>query len=176
MILTDERLVRVGQTRKSHGVDGAFRLEIDAAYGAYVLDAAFLFLDVDGDKVPFRVEYIRGDEEAPIAKLEWVDTPEEASDYAGLGIFLEKKYLPPGGVEEMPSELEYGYLTGYTLFDEKAGLVGRILEVEMYPQQEIAVVNYRETELLVPLHADLISAVDTEQRQVTMQLPDGLIE
>jgi len=176
MILYPDRLVEVGQLRKSHGVDGALRANIEPSYREFVWDTEFLFLELDGDHVPFRIEYIKGDEDAPIFKFTNVDTPEEASRYTGIGLFMEKENLPASAVHQSPSDLEYGFLEGYTMYDEVFGLVGRILDVEEYPQQEMAVVNFRESEILVPLHADLILRIDEEERKVTMALPEGVLE
>ena len=176
MILDPDRLVEVGQLRKSHGIDGALRATIEVAFRDYVWDAECLFLDIDGDLVPFGIEYIKGEEDAPIFKFVRVDNPEEAALYTGIRLFLEKTNLPEGFDASVKSELQYGFLVGFTLFDDDLGLIGPILEVEEYPQQEMAVVNYRENEWLIPLHSDLILSMDHERRQLVMDLPDGLFD
>lgn len=176
MILLPDRLIEVGQVRKTHGVDGALRATVEEAFREYVWDLEFLFLDIDGDKVPFRIEYIKGEEDAPIFKFDRMDTPEEAAKYTGAKLFMEKDRLPKGFDPAVSSELEFAYLEGFTLFDEGIGLIGPILEVMEYPQQEMAVVNYRENEWLIPLHEDLIIAVDENNRRITMRLPEGLFE
>lgn len=176
MILYPDRLIQAGQLRKSHGVDGAIRASVDEAFREYVWESEFLFIEIDGDRVPFRIEYIKGDEDAPIFKFQWVDTPEEAARYVGASIFMEKDRLPNDFDPVEKVDLEYGFLEGFTLFDEELGLIGPVLEIVEYPQQEMAVVNYRENEWLIPLHTDLITSLDHEGRRVTMRLPEGLFD
>ena len=175
MILSPDRLARVGQLRKSHGVDGALRAVIEEPFRDTVWDTEFLFLEIDGDHVPFAIEYVKGDEENPVFKFEWVNTPEEAAGYAGCELYIEKDQLPENYLE--PSDdLEYGFLEGFILIDERIGLIGPILDIEAYPQQEMAIVNHREKEWLIPLHEDLVISIDHDNRQLVMQLPEGLLE
>jgi len=62
------------------------------------------------------------------------------------------------------------------LVDENHGLIGIINEVTEMPQQEMAVLNYREKEILIPLHATLIEAIDTTNQKITVRLPEGLLD
>jgi 16S rRNA processing protein RimM len=62
------------------------------------------------------------------------------------------------------------------LVDAQAGPVGPIEEVLEMPQQEMALVRYKGRETLIPLNTHFIQRVDTERREVLVDLPDGLLE
>ena len=93
MIISSENLTRVGFLRKSHGIDGALRAVIDEPFRDFVWEAEFLFLEIDGDLVPYAIDYIKGDEDNPVFKFEWVDTPEEAGKYSGVELYLENERI-----------------------------------------------------------------------------------
>ncbi|MNT82127.1 16S rRNA-processing protein RimM [compost metagenome] len=60
--------------------------------------------------------------------------------------------------------------------DEALGELGEILEVNEYPQQFVATVLYQETEILFPLNEDFIVEIDDEEKILTLDLPEGLLD
>lgn len=54
--------------------------------------------------------------------------------------------------------------------------MGEILEVKEYPQQFLATVNYKETEVLIPLNEAFILEIDMDKKVVKFDLPEGLLE
>lgn len=134
----------------------------------------FLFLDVEGSKVPFLItELVEGAD--LLVKFEDVDTPEAASRLTGKTVWIPTDHAEET-IEDEQDDLEFGVLKGYQLIDKQAGELGVIDRVEAYPQQEIAIVKYRDKEVMVPLHADLIISIDAENQKIEMDLPEGLFE
>ncbi len=72
--------------------------------------------------------------------------------------------------------LEYGHLEGFLLVDKTAGEVGRIDEVLDMPQQEMAFLQYRNREVLIPLNEQFITAIDERAKKVFTDLPEGLLD
>jgi 16S rRNA processing protein RimM len=54
--------------------------------------------------------------------------------------------------------------------------IGNIEEVREFPQQEMAIIIRKNSEILIPLNASLIEAIDKEANTVEMNLPEGLLE
>jgi 16S rRNA processing protein RimM len=72
--------------------------------------------------------------------------------------------------------LIYQYLKGYKMMDDLLGELGDIQSVEAYPQQEIAIVNYQNKEVLIPLNEFVISDIDNDNQIVNVSLPEGLLD
>ena len=166
--------VRVGSTGKPRGITGEIKIFLNDAYAEDTLNAEFLFLDHDGSKVPLQVESIREIQDIVI-KFKGVDDPSAASTWTSLDI-----YLPIDEVEEWAEDDQetsgYGKLTGYEISDKRTGVIGNILEIIEFPQQEMAKVIYQGKEVLIPLNPVFIDKVDTRHKVMIMDLPEGLLE
>ena len=169
-------LVRIGLTRKAHGVQGELRVEVEPRYLEDLLHTPFVFIELPDGMVPFAVEEVRMDR-WPILKLEGVDVRDEAVPLTSRPLWLAEKHILPDDQRRLEVEtLAWAWAEGYTLVDCRAGVVGIIGEVREFPQQEMAVVQYEGRELLIPLHEALIVEVDDERRELVMDLPEGLLE
>jgi 16S rRNA processing protein RimM len=164
---------KIGRTKKSHGKNGELRLDIELHFLSTCLSAEFLFLDLDGNIVPFAVDFFR-DVGDILVKFLHIDSLEKASKLVDVDI-----YIPSMDINTIPvteSKLHYTHLEGYTMFDEQEIQIGVIDVVREFPEQEMAVIFRNNKEILVPLHADLIVKVDHEKNTVTVSIPDGLLE
>ncbi|WP_335321669.1 ribosome maturation factor RimM [Pedobacter terrae] len=92
-------------------------------------------------------------------------------------LLKKKLYLPLSQMPEREEgELFYTDFKGYLAIDETLGELGEILEVNEYPQQFVATVIYKETEVLFPLNEDFILEIDDEEKILTLDLPEGLLD
>ena len=53
---------------------------------------------------------------------------------------------------------------------------GEIIAVNEYPQQFIATVLYKKTEIMFPLNEDIIVEIDDEEETILVNLPEGLLD
>ena len=170
-----ESYVPIGYTRKPVGVKGELRLHVEERYWEDFLQAQVLFVDMGGAPVPYFVENIRI-AKTPVVKLEEVDSPEDAQAIGGKALSLRESDLLPDVDREMEVEtLEYGFLNGFTIYDQTL-LVGRIEQVLEFPQQEMALVIHKGNEVFIPLNEHLIKKIDQENQKVIVELPEGLLE
>jgi 16S rRNA processing protein RimM len=91
----------------------------------------------------------------------------------------ETDLLPLAPVEaEEDSEIDdrYERFQGFTLVDVALGEIGVIREVLELPGQFLALVDYQDQEVMVPLHPSLIQKADLKNRILEMDLPEGLLE
>jgi len=92
-------------------------------------------------------------------------------------LLKKKLYLPIAQKPERDeNEFFYTDLKGFTAIDETLGELGEIIEVNEYPQQFIATVLYKGTEILFPLNEDFIIEIDDEEKILTLGLPEGLLD
>lgn len=171
-------LVPIGKLRKTHGLQGEIKLEVEDRFLMLLATVEVIFVEQGGSPMPFFIESIRG-KGAMIAKLEEVDDKETASALANKVVCLRRTDIPFSDEElnEEVSDLEYFYLKGYQLLDTEKNSIGVIIEVADYPQQEMAIVQTTdEKEILIPLQADWIMNTNEEQQTIQMELPEGLVD
>lgn len=177
--MAEHEYINIGHTRKTHGVQGEMKVNIEDRYLEDFLKNERLFIDVKGVKVPYFVASIRGKGDL-ILLLEEVTSKEAAFALQSREIHLRKTDLIPEHHRELEieaeAELEYAYLAGFQLVDQTLGEIGPIREVLDMPQQEMAFLDYQGREVLVPLNTQFIVSVDKKTRKVHMDLPKGLLD
>ncbi len=167
--------VRIGSTGRTRGIDGEIKLYPDDQYLDDLLNAEFLFLERDGNKVPLRVESIREVQDL-LVRFSGHNDPTAASKWASAQVYLPVDELTSSSSEVAPSLLEYDQLIGFIISDVQLGNIGRIVEVREFPQQEMAVLQHQDRQVLVPLNPVFIIGIDHEKQTVFMDLPAGLLE
>jgi 16S rRNA processing protein RimM len=115
-----------------------------------------------------------------IVKLEEVDNRDTATLLQSRDVLLRAQDILPDHAREFEFEpeetLKYGHLAGFLMVDALLGEIGIIDEVLEMPQQEMAFLKYKERDVLVPLNEQFIQSIDEVNRQVMVDLPDGLLD
>ncbi len=168
-----DKLVSVGFTKKTHGAQGELKITLKDEYFDDFVNSEVVFINVQGKPLPFFIENLR-DAGDILLKIEDVDSPTEAKLLTSKELFLREQ-----DVKEFKKEVgivTYDKLAGFSLYDEQLGLVGEIASVETLPHQYLAIVNYRQNEIYVPLHASLVVSLNEKEQKITLRLPEGLLE
>ena len=166
-----EDCYQLGTIQKPHGLKGEVSVFLDVDDPAGYTELESVFVDQGGQLIPFFVEEVQIGAQKAIVKFEEIDSYEEAAELSGLDLYLPLSVLPP--LEG--NTFYYHEIIGFQLIDEASGPVGEIQEV-MSGMQDILMVDRQGTEILVPLHDELIARVDREQKELHMRLPDGLLD
>jgi 16S rRNA processing protein RimM len=161
-------LVTIGKTGRPHGLKGELKLWVEAEYEEDLLAAKAIFI---GGRPYFPTELRASG--GLLLKLEGIDTRESAQLLSGKSLELRAEDIADA---EDTEGLTFLDLVGFELFDTELGRIGLIEDVLDMPQHYIAVVTYREKEVLVPLHENLIEAIDPEKATLTLNLPTGLFD
>jgi 16S rRNA processing protein RimM len=169
-----ENLISVGHTKKSHGLKGELKVQIEEQYLDDFLAAETIFLEIKGKKLPFFVESIREGNEV-LVKLEGVDSREAADNLASKELFLREEDL--ASVEETTADPDdFTQYIGYHVHDTELGVIGAIEDIFEYPQQMMAALTYQNREVLLPMHAAFIKNIQSDNKIILMELPEGLLE
>ncbi len=170
--MTKDEAFYIGYITKTKGLKGEVQLffEFDE-YDELELDT--LFLELNGKMVPFFVASHKIYENSTaLLYLEDLDHVDKAK-----ALVKKKVYLPLSKKPERNSdEFFYTDLKGFKAIDETLGELGEILEVNEYPQQYVAAINYKGKEVLFPLNEDFIVEIDDEENILTLDLPEGLLD
>lgn len=171
MILKDE-LFPIGQIIKPHGING----EMSFSFTSDVFDtqnAPFIVMEVQGIFVPFFiVEYRFKSNETALIKLQDVDNEEKARQFSGQPVYLPKTYLDKVEADE----IELDYFVGFTLIDVNSGEIGIISEVDQTTENTLFVIPTTNDELLIPVGDDYIKEIDHDNKRITVELPEGLLD
>lgn len=171
-----EELIEVGSIRKTHGYAGEVKLAVEEGYGPDIESAEFIFIGKSPDKaLPYELQSLRGVDW--IAKLSDLESKEAAAALRGLSIYLRAKEVTYENTQDMESSLDISQkFVGFAIVDEALGELAMIEEVVTYPQQELAKLNYKNQEVLIPLNQALITGIDFTKKIIYMDLPAGLLE
>lgn len=159
----------IGKLGKTHGVKGELSFLFDDDVFDRV-DADYLVLDLDGILVPFFIEEYRFRSDSNvILKLEGVDTQERARELTGTDV-----YFPLSLVDDDEAPLSLNFLVGFELIDAASGKsIGRIASID---DQTANLLFELEDGTLIPANDDLITHIDKDLRQITLDLPEGLLD
>ena len=168
-MVNDKEVYRIGHIGRTHGVKG----EVTFNFTDDVWDRAeseYLFLCVEGILVPFFIEEyrFRSDSTALIKFLDY-DTAEDVQFLVGCEVFFPHALTPEADED---AEYTWRYFTGFSLYDEEAGLIGTIDRVDESTQN----ILFQVGERLIPATEEWITDINHKERSILMTLPEGLLD
>jgi 16S rRNA processing protein RimM len=169
--------VSIGYIKKPHGVKGEVRVTIADEYWEDFLQTPVIFLRIKGKPVPYFVEEVRPGN-LMLVKFEQVSSLTQALELSSCEILLKNTDVLPRSTADNLSKqgLGFNHCQGYELIDVEKGAVGIISEILDLPQQEMAIVEYKGKELMIPLHDQLVEKLDGKNKKLLLRLPDGLLD
>lgn len=167
------KYLQIGYTTKSFGVKGELKAIINESIDDDILyELDHLFLDYDGQYVPFFIEYM----EENAIKLEDVNTPEEANKLGNLAIYLSENQID---IDSFSSEsINIAGLSGFKVILPNGLEVGEVLRVEEYPSQMMMIVSQvnSEKEIMIPIVESWILEFNELNKIIKMDIPQGLLQ
>ncbi len=131
-----------------------------------------LFIEKQKDELlPYFIESAKAKNEEEIyIKLEGINTKEFAQTLVQKQVWLpEEEFHKHTGTSAPISML------GYNIIDQGVNL-GEILEVIEQPHQMLCRIDLEGKEALIPIHQDTLKKIDKKNREVLVELPDGLLD
>ncbi|WP_314823910.1 ribosome maturation factor RimM [Prevotella histicola] len=172
-MIKKEDVYKIGRIGKPHGVHGEVQMQYsDDVFD--VVDADYLLLNVDGILVPFFMEEYRfRSDEIVLMKFCDINTEAQARELTGSEVYFPRKLA-----EEGTNELSWAQIVGYSLIDNTTKKdVGTIVAVDETTVNTLFEVNSPEgDELLIPASNELITAINSEEKTITINIPEGLLD
>ena len=167
-----EEAFYIGYVTKTKGLKG--EVQVFFEFDDYEkLEFDIVFADMNGKLVPYFVASSKlHPNKTGYFYFDDVDHIDKAQPLLKKKLYLPLTQKP----ERDEDEFFYTDLTGFTAIDENLGELGEILEVNEYPQQFVATVMHKGTEILFPLNEDFIVEIDDDGKILTLNLPDGLLD
>ena len=168
-MIREEDVYRIGKLGKTHGVKGEISFLFDDDVFDRV-DADYLVLMIDGILVPFFIEEyrFRSDSNA-IIQFEDIDTQERARELTGCDV-----YFPRALADCDDDSISWASLVGFDLVESNGGkTIGRIASVD---DTTINILFELEDGTLIPASEELITDVDKDNKSITINIPEGLLD
>ncbi|MFT7589569.1 MAG: 16S rRNA processing protein RimM [Limisphaerales bacterium] len=188
--MSGDTVIKLGSIIGTHGVKGAVRIKPEPNIGALLEPEALFFLaptqqdnydlpDSDepqtqstGNKIPWFVEDISlGATGEFILKFEELDSKEDAGVYRGhsVWVFIDD-------VEEEEDYHDWAGWIGMKLLNKQGTFIGFIEDVLERGPQPLALITYENREVYIPLAVELIIETDEAAKEITLHIPDGLLD
>lgn len=174
IMIRPEEVYRIGRIGKAHGVKG----EVTFMFSDDVfdrVDSDYLILSIDGILVPFFFEEYRfKNNDTALVKFCDVDDKSEAQELTGCDVYFPKKLSDRG-----EDEFTLGEFEGFTVINAGAGdkLIGTVSYVDDATENVLFGVRTPDgADVLIPANDDFITGVDTVNREIRVELPEGLLD
>lgn len=172
-MIRKEDVYNIGRLGKPHGVKG----EVSFWFNDDVFDrtdAGYLVLEIDGILVPFFMEEYRfRSDELAFVKFEDIDTEDRARGLTGCNVYFPRAHPDAG-----ESHLTWSEIIGYQVTDARSGvLLGTVSGVDNATINTLFDITTPDGGgLLIPASEELIADVDRKARNITMNIPEGLLD
>lgn len=163
---------KIGKLSASTGLKGELVLQHSLGKKTSLKGLEAIFLEERKDSfIPYFLQSakIRNEDETVI-KLEGVDIVEAARKLTPKEVWLTEEDFKKFAAKSSPIAL-----LGFNVIHENEDL-GEILEVIEQPHQVLCTILLNGKEALIPIHEDSLEKVDTKNRRVYVNLPDGLLD
>ena len=162
----------IGKLVAVHGLKGELLLKHELGKKTSLKDLQAIFIEEKkGSFLPYFLEStkIKTEDEVYI-KLENIDSRE-----AALKLSAKKVWLPEADFKKFAAKNAPASMVGYTIIHNTESL-GEILELIEQPHQLLCRLEIEGKEVLIPLHEETLKKVDHKKKEVTVELPDGLLD
>ena len=168
-MIKEEEVYKIGKLGKTHGVKGEISFLFDDDVFDRV-DADYLVLMIDGILVPFFMEEYRfRSDTTAIVKFCDIDTQERARELTGCDV-----WFPRALADSDDDTITWAAIVGFDIIDANSGQpVGRIASVD---DTTLNILFCLEDGRLIPASEDLITGIDKENKQITINIPEGLLD
>ncbi len=169
----DDELRQIGKLGKPWGHQGELTVQLDACEVEDLAPSGWLFVDIDGQKVPFRYASLRETGRAGVLmKFEDLDDPQRVGFLVGHTIHATPEVFSDDALTTpAPDDL-----IGLRVLDEVYGDLGEVVAMDGTDRNPVMVIKQGDQEVLVPLADELIVHFDQADHKLHVRTPPGLIE
>jgi 16S rRNA processing protein RimM len=169
--MPDPGRIKTGTISKPYGLLGQVTVFIDPEYANSIKTDYPLFIEIDGQRVPFFVQEVEwiSDKQA-ILKLEFIDSVEQARNVSGCDIYPDLKDISgsKGSVHEFEE------VVGYMAYDKALGQLGIIEDYLKLPRQSFWVIKHEKEDMMIPAVGEFVKRIEHSKNTIHFNLPEGI--
>lgn len=169
-MIRKEEVYKIGVLNKPHGIHGELQFSFnDDIFDRVDLD--YLICLIDGIFVPFFIEEYRfRAENSALIKFEGIDSAEQARRFTNVEVYFPIKYV------EEDEDISLSFLVGFSVIANGGVVLGEITEIDESTINTLFVVEKEGNTVFIPAQDEFVVDIDRENKKITLELPEGLIE
>ena len=173
-MIKQEELIKLGQTFKPHGINGEITVVSD-----FILDeldfSCFVF-ELDGIYVPFFASKIRPKKSNSfLVKFDSLNSETEVEELSNRILYVLKSEFD-NFVDVVDDGMYAEDFIGYNIIT-KNSVIGNIIDIDDSTENALFIVERQDDSICyIPIVDDFITDIDTDNKVLGMQLPDGLLD
>jgi 16S rRNA processing protein RimM len=161
----------VGYLRRPHGLHGEMVMEVHTDFPERIKPATEVYIGDSHQKQV--IAGARFHNEGLLIKFRDLETPEHAGRYRNQPVYVtaaDRPVLPDG-------QYYHHELIGFNVVDEKKESIGTLVEIMQTGANDVYVVRRADgREVLLPVIASVVIAVETGHRQIRVRPIPGLLD
>lgn len=166
-MIDSDKLFKIGVFSKSHGINGEIILKT-SDFDESLKENEPVFVFIDNLPVPFFIEKIKKQGQSKfIVKFTYYDSIKEIEELINKEVYLQ--------ISENHTYDDFYNIEDFTVynFDNK---IGKIIKIDDYNGNIVlTILNNEEKEILIPLNQDLIKDINYQEKTISFELPEGLL-
>ena len=171
--MTKEECFYLGKIVSKFSFRGEVLAKLDTDEPELYTEMESVFVEFNKNLVPFFLERAQL-HKSTLLRIKFEDVEEEADADDLIGAEL---YLPLSSLPKLDDDKFYFHeIIGFKVTDESFGYVGVIKSINDHASQTILIIDREGKDVLVPLNDDFVTKVDKENKTMTLNTPDGLID
>ena len=160
----------LGIISKKHGYKGDINIKLDVNSSEKYKELDYLFIDLNGNLVPFFISSLRfKNNNFALVKFEDINDEDSANSLIG-----KSTYLPLNLLEKDERPLQA--LNHFQVIDKNHGELGQVIAIQENNLQDLMVIDFKGTELLIPFVENYIESIDNKKKEIHLHTPEGLID
>ncbi|MEA1887958.1 MAG: ribosome maturation factor RimM [Bacteroidota bacterium] len=173
MSVPDTKFILLGKIVKAHGYGGSVMISPEDDLAEEIKEKEWVFIEIEAKPVPFFVTSVKEHASGNIIlKFDGYDSSEVMTEFVGCKVFISKDYIRDE--KEIPPQF---ILAGFKIFNQSNKYIGLVKKVMSLPMQYMMVLEDDEGhELLIPLNQDWLIEINKDEKNIIMDLPDGLVQ
>lgn len=172
-MITQDEVYKIGRIGKPHGIQGEVHFLFDDDVFDRV-ESDYLILDIDGILVPFFMEEYRfRGESSALVKFCDIDTQDKARELTNCDV-----YFPYSLTDEDPENIRWTQIIGFNLIDTRTQQnIGSVIGIDDNTMNILFEVETPDKKIiLVPANEELIEEVNTDNKYISIKVPEGLLD
>lgn len=176
MIRPDE-LTSIGQAAKPHGIEGEFNILLHSDRDIELADLSCIVMEMDGIFVPFFICSMRQrGADSILVRLDDIDNEVRAKEFNGKTVYVLKRECHTADDDLDDADGYYATdFIGFKVCDSDGEYLGTIDDVEDSTDNVLFIISRKDgSTLYIPVVDEFITAIDIDNKSLTMDLPTGL--
>lgn len=171
--LNFDNCFKIGEILKPHANKGQVSAKIYVALEILKLES--VFVDMNKNLIPFFIDYSMSsfNDSAAIIKFKGIDSIESSKIFNSNDVYFPKLQLP--NLEEVLIDFE-NFVVGYSLCNSEKKIIGEILEFVDDNKNPLFVVEYKNSDVLLPVLSIEIIETDFLNKKIFANIPQSLLE